>query len=284
MTDLDGIQYKNGAKNNWRRQMWNTVREFTDNPSDAMVLYLPGAANLDVPVAISKGFKQANMLAVEREGKVVEHLRRKYRQPVIHGSLAHTLIGWPQNRPVAVIVADLVSGFDGLVTDIVRAWMLLQPFEGATLVLNMQRGRESDCTKKHTVMWQHHGIVQSLAERWGVSSNSRALYTMFSMPMFLQWHYVRCVDAAGESLTDHDKALLMEQALANGTYWTWRFLPPYRSGRVVMDSLVIKDLGKIQGRTYLLAGSDAPNKPVKIARAMRRKVAAAFAVRTMRLS
>jgi hypothetical protein len=280
--DLDATNYGCGSKNNWRNRMWNTVREFTSNPADAIVVYLPGAANLDAPAATRKGFKQWNMIAVERDRKVVQHLRREQRQAVMHGSLLHAMVGWPPDRPVGVIVADLVSGFDSHASDIVRAWMCMRPFAQSTLVINMQRGRESDGTNRQTVSWQHTELVRALARQWDVAPNSRALYTVFALPLFLQMHYSRC--APGGVLPDNIKAAIVTRGLTNGQFWEWRFLPPYRSGRVVMDSVVLKDCGRIEARTELMRTAENEPQHVIVARAMRRKVAAAYAVRTMRFN
>jgi hypothetical protein len=70
------MNYKFGTKANWRRWQWNRIVERLAVPvRDAVVVYLAGPEDLDRPVALSKGFRPDNLIAVDRDGDVVKQLR-----------------------------------------------------------------------------------------------------------------------------------------------------------------------------------------------------------------
>lgn len=106
------ISYRSGQKNHWRRWVWNRITETLPKgirPRDATVLYLPGEADLDWPEARRRGYQRENMIACERDPRVVRALRAR-GVTTISLSLALAMQAWPQGRPVHVVHADLCSG------------------------------------------------------------------------------------------------------------------------------------------------------------------------------
>lgn len=138
---MDAVNYKNGRKNQWRRTAWNEIAKHVKNKRDAVVLYLPGSTDLDRPEAIRRGFKPANLIAVERDRAVARKLRAQGVTTIV-GSLNAVLASWPPDREVAVVVADLQSGYTFDV-EVLSTLCTVHPALGnCCLLLNMQRGRD----------------------------------------------------------------------------------------------------------------------------------------------
>lgn len=143
MAMLDSVDYRaRRARNDIRRSWWNRVAEALPNKRDALVLYLPGEMDLDRKEAVDRGFSDWNLIAVEANRKVASKLRLQGRT-VIHGRLADVMEAWPAQHPVAYVAADLQCGWGNEVERILNAYMSLQAFNGAVLLVNLQRGRDS---------------------------------------------------------------------------------------------------------------------------------------------
>lgn len=266
---LDPVNYKNGPKNNWRRTAWNAIRAYTPQPKDSIVLYLPGAANLDVPVAERHGFRRANMIAVEREADVARHLRRHHKQTVICDEICNVLFCWPDSPAVSVIVADLVGGFDTTAVTVL-GWFLARPaFTRCSLLLNVMRGRECgewarNC-RELSQIFNDNGLPPAHRARHFNAAIVLALAQLHcptpdNAPQFAEWcnRLIRSGDIAKTFAT--------------------RVLPSYRTASgIYFDSLVIKDRG-------ILARPSFPVAPTnRVCRRAARRIAAALAIRTMRL-
>lgn len=154
------MDYKFGRKNNWRRWMWNEVRAHLPRPArDAVVLYLAGASDLDRGVARSKGFRDDNLIAVERNGDVVQLLRRN-GVLTINGDIADTIYSWRGNKDVDVVIADVCCGYTPAMA--ATAWMLAlhERFGNAVIAVNLMRGRElwfNTGLPEHVVRDNHRG-------------------------------------------------------------------------------------------------------------------------------
>lgn len=137
---LDATDYKNGQKNNWRRRAWNHIASLADK--DAVVLYLPGERDLDRKEAVQRGFKDNNLIAVERDKSVAATLR-KQGVNTINSDLLTVLQNWPNHTPIGVVIADLQCGFDPAVFDLVKAFALHPALYETTFLVNLQRGRDT---------------------------------------------------------------------------------------------------------------------------------------------
>ena len=108
------MNYQFAQKNHWRRRMWNLLRERVSvHPRDAIILYFPSEQDLDRPVALEKGFHSNNLIAIERDWKVVESLRSR-GVLTIHGEFSHVIMNWPESEPVHGVFADYVCGITNL--------------------------------------------------------------------------------------------------------------------------------------------------------------------------
>lgn len=142
MSAGESKDYKFGTKNNWRRRVWNELRDriFGDR-RDSLVLYLSGEQDLDRPVALSKGFPENGMIAVDRSQMVVDRLRGQGKLAIC-GDLLSVLESWPPHRPVDAVIGDFCSGLEKQTWKRLRVLWQNPAFTKAVCVLNFQRGRE----------------------------------------------------------------------------------------------------------------------------------------------
>jgi hypothetical protein len=140
---MDAVTYKNGQKNNWRRAAWNAIANATENPADALVLYLPGSTDLDRPEALRRGFKPANLIAVERNEAVTAKLRAS-GVTVIVGDLNDVLASWPVSVPIGAVLADFQCGVTKTVEKFMRLWSFHPATKNAGAVVNVMRGRDPE--------------------------------------------------------------------------------------------------------------------------------------------
>jgi hypothetical protein len=103
--------YNFGNKNNWRRWVWNRICEKYKRPrGDALIVYLAGAEDLDRRIAIEKGFKPYNLIAVDKDENVVNQLRQKGAL-AIQGDLFEVLKGFNgTDYQIDILIADICSG------------------------------------------------------------------------------------------------------------------------------------------------------------------------------
>jgi len=136
--------YKVGSKNNWRRRMWNqAVRRLRHKGvriSEARVLYLSGEQDLDRPVALSKGFDEANLFAVDRSKDVVASLRRR-GVIAICGNFVHVFDNWPEHSPIDFCFADFCCNLNRQPLALVGE-VLVYKRSSPVVAVNMMRGRE----------------------------------------------------------------------------------------------------------------------------------------------
>lgn len=270
---MDRAVYKNGQKNNWRRTVWNhlarNVRQ-TMPVRDAIVLYLPGSADLDRPQALRRGFTDANMIVCERDQALCGALR-KNRRNVVSGDLLEILKAWPKDRAVGAIVADLQCGWSRYIELIIFVWMANPALAKATLLLNMQRGRDDGTVARDRVS-ESIGADFSEMHSWfikkailgdpssaGETKEHRGFLAVCRVMGILQmWeHY-----GIGRKYID-------------STSFRYRIFPSYKSSErsPYMDSVALS------------AGeySNVYNFPIPFDQVVRRKIAAALAIRTLRL-
>lgn len=134
--------YKFGQKNNWRRRSWNEIARRVKNKRDAVVLYLPASEDLDRPVAVGKGFHPSNLIAVDTDIKVVDHLRKQGKL-AIHDKLENVVAAWPEAPSIGVVFADFKCGFSQPVIDLVgHIWKCRGANPKTVVATNMLRGRD----------------------------------------------------------------------------------------------------------------------------------------------
>jgi hypothetical protein len=140
------MNYKFGTKANWRRWQWNRIVERLAVPvRDAVVVYLAGPEDLDRPVALSKGFRPDNLIAVDRDGDVVKQLRMNGTLSVC-ATIEEVVHSWPHGRTIDAVVADYCGNMtQSRMLSVFRMRSSFAAFE-AVLSVNMLRGREHDFT------------------------------------------------------------------------------------------------------------------------------------------
>jgi hypothetical protein len=135
--------YKFGPKNNWRRTIWNEISSRVGKDKrDGIVLYLAGLEDLDRAVAVEKGFHPNNLIAIDRDQRVVDAMRAQGKL-AIKGDLSSVIAHWPHDLPIAAIVADFCCGLEkSIFVDFVGSltWAPLHP--GCVVAVNLQRGRD----------------------------------------------------------------------------------------------------------------------------------------------
>lgn len=171
---LDDIDYKNGQKNNWRSTVWNDLtkkigRQYAGGQgAEDIVLYLPAANDLDRKIAVSKGVLPHNLIAVERNLKVVRKLRASGTN-VIHGDVFDVLAAWPHTteKRVRALVLDLQCNLTWPVVQFMARYLGCPFFTDTVLVVNLQRGRET----KEYASWVRavaHDLKHNLQENRNV--------------------------------------------------------------------------------------------------------------------
>ncbi|HUT44133.1 MAG TPA: hypothetical protein VMW42_03625 [Desulfatiglandales bacterium] len=143
---IDG--YKFGQKNNWRKWVWNRICERLTVPKkDAVIVYLAGIEDMDRTIACQKGFNPNNMIAVDKNKKVIQSLKEKGALH-IHSDLTSALIAFGNTKTkIDVLIGDFCCG---LVYDIeelaVRfpADAIGDAFnDNAVIMMNFLRGRDN---------------------------------------------------------------------------------------------------------------------------------------------
>lgn len=153
MIGLDS--YQNGTKETWRGWQWNQIAKRLCGPKplgpaaarerlrDKVAVYLVGPNDIDRDVAVRKGFRTENLIAVDVDRERVTGTREKGGL-AIAGDLTHVIAAWPINRQVDAVVADFCSGFDVGFMRFAHA-ICMAPFlrHGAVVSINLLRGRDA---------------------------------------------------------------------------------------------------------------------------------------------
>lgn len=302
MTLMDAVNYKNGAKNQWRRTVWNLIRV---HAKPGVILYLPGSTDLDRDEALRRGFKPADLIAIERDPEVARSLRER-GVTTIRGSLNDVLESWPPHVPIAALLADLQCGFDPWVERLAEICAQHPAMAEAVVVANLQRGRDA-YAKTFSALTADN---QDLVGGEGAADKSRgktfALVVVASVPvdemrvplgmagsLEQQWAQIETFKREVNRLAPaarnaHDFSKEIESMLQRYDALKARYevelercfqkvyhLPPYRStpSSPYFDSCILPMRGRAEVR---LAGWVA-------AEGMRPQIAAALAIRSRRL-
>jgi hypothetical protein len=273
--------YDFGQKNNWRRMQWNSIRDWLRGrkirPRDAQGIFLPGPQCLDVAVAKAKGFDPLNLVAVDESGEVAATVRSMRSCPIINAPLGDVVLSWCPDQRLDFIVADLCTNLSQSALGLAAALPVLMETrtEPVAVVVNLLRGRE-------------RGTYFDIA--CGPESVRR----------------VKEITALGHTVSPKSRALAWLDILAQFTmayaaeWWGrdaervhhYKRFSQYKSGAQVMDSVFLelwpteRRIGRRAADLFvprLRIGKDVhtaigPSKR----RALRRRIGAALAVRTMR--
>jgi hypothetical protein len=138
------INYTSSPKLTWRGWVWNRITERIsklDRP-DAIVLYLVGPNDLDREIAIRKGFKSKNLIAIDRDEECVKAARR-IGSLAIQATLEDLLVAWPKDLPISAVLADFTCGLDKVMNFFQGAILASRAIHPETVIaVNLQRGRD----------------------------------------------------------------------------------------------------------------------------------------------
>jgi hypothetical protein len=133
--------YRFGAKNHWRRTVWNDVLSRTNRREKREpVLYLAGPDDADRPVAVSKGVPALNLIAIDYNKANAEAVRKR-GYPALHAQAVDVLWSWPEHRPSCAVLLDLCCGLERSTVRMLTG-LCRSPFSGAVVMVNQQRGRD----------------------------------------------------------------------------------------------------------------------------------------------
>lgn len=141
--------YDYSRKRHWRRWNWNRICErLAVRPRDAVVLYLAGSSDLDRPIALERGFKESNLIAVDRESAVVRELRNS-GVITIKGDILDCLVNWPTRHPLHVVLADFCCAPTCSLVEKICLCESVPSVHRAVFSINFMRGRDPDWTSFH---------------------------------------------------------------------------------------------------------------------------------------
>jgi hypothetical protein len=161
------MNYKFGTKANWRRWQWNRIVERLAVPvRDAVVVYLAGPEDLDRPVALSKGFKPDNLIAVDRDGDVVKQLRMNGTLSVC-ATIEDVVMSFPVDRSADVVIADYCGGLSQSRANMIYRMIHSPNFSKTVWSFNLLRGRDGTFNDGRALMLElsdgnipkHRGIL-----------------------------------------------------------------------------------------------------------------------------
>jgi len=282
--------YKFGTKNNWRRMIWNEIARRVPNRRDAVVLYLAGADDHDRSVAKAKGFRDENLIAVERHPATRDKLRES-GVLTIASDFLEAVDAWPTNRPIDVVFGDFCCGLDPKknMSSIYWQFTCAPHLSNAVFAFNFLRGRDTKFTE--------------LRDKWEATEDppmTDAKHRGKALVVFI--HTLLCgrlVEAASETgrgeIDDYVAAIESLSPLRRAafeslwaTYLTemnTRFFSYQSSAGLVFDSTVFSSVPSLtrqhEGEMVEAWKKDRhteTNKPV------RQRISATLAHRTRRLS
>lgn len=139
------MDYGSPSKQTWRGWIWNRVTERIPKLErrDATILYLVGPSDLDREAALKKGYSNRNLIAVDIDQECVDRVR-KAGNLAIQGRLEDILVAWPEDWPIAGILADFTCGLDKTLIAFQSSLLVCRAIKyGHTVVgVNLQRGRD----------------------------------------------------------------------------------------------------------------------------------------------
>ena len=309
--------YKFGNKNHWRKWLWNRicerVSETTVEKSDAVVVYLAGEEDLDRDVALRKGFRFNNLIAVDKSRKVIECLKKK-KVPCLYGEISDVVEAFNNSKEkIDVLICDYCHGVNGNVSKFVDK-LTSSNFDNSfgdspIIAMNFMRGRDSgeiidfrnnrresfasvfDEEKKE---WRdpnakdmvHRGEVfmDYMIEEHVMPKMDKKMIKKFGG----EWNYkdfmiyVLDMFGHGDLFPEEWERQKLHRDIDSYEFhmnYTYNHFSPrfhsYRSGNIYMDSVIFTYDTSTMGEDLV---ESAPNKKLS------RSLAATLAVRTMRES
>jgi hypothetical protein len=177
--------YDFGLKRKWRREVWNEItKRLTVPRGEAIVLYLPGPDDEDGKIALQKGFKRRNLIAVDLNEDNIIRIRKQGGLGIC-GNLIDVVNAW-ETPTLDVIVADFCHGYNIESVNLELSIQASNCFTnvekpGGTrgvIMVNMMRGRETH--------WK-----QVLIDHPHIKDKHRGKYFMSSFCFWLSMNFCK---------------------------------------------------------------------------------------------
>lgn len=262
--------YEFAEKDEWRKVMWNRIaHRVAKAPRRCLVVGLFGAKGLDIDIATSRrlGFRRENFVNVESDPAAVERARGNGIN-TIRGELATVVALWGEPR-IDVVIADFCGGLSSRTILTMRDISVTPSLaDRAVVLVNVLRGRDRLVRRI-----QHNRVFSSGVTIDGqtVDPRNRAAY------IHDESIAVRCGALEFSDLKTFGPRQLPGDHLV-ASRGDRPFYRSYKSGRLVFDSV----LWSFQAgpRPRAIYDDDLPPR----ARRIKRRIAAAKAVRSARLA
>jgi len=222
--------YKYGTKNNHRRWAWNQIiRMSHKKPQELIVAYLAGPDDIDREIAIQKGFKDCNLIAIDADVMKVNKIKQ-LKRPAICIDIVDFIRNWTGNPPIDIIIADLCSGLTRKVAkDFMTSCFDSTGLASPTVIyINLMRGRD-----------QVGGLYsKQFTEEVGI--NNLFKHRGFQFFTHLTWHYYQWMlqQYHGSNITYFIEDIVIDAMVKN-------MVPIYNSyksknKKTIMDSAIFK--------------------------------------------
>ncbi len=270
------MNYDFGPKRHWRRWVWNRIADKVASPRDAVVLYLAGAADNDRPLAKARGFRDDNLIAIEKNQTALRSLRADGVLTVgadFFRAVDAMAISSIASNGIQVVSADLCGGLSVPIFNGLLKWTCYPCMQHCVFVVNLLRGRDAQVNPirelitdefgKHRGMILLHWVFCKLASH---GEDIEALKNGATVSDKTHWRYRELVRRASAAYTTY-------RSTANQTFDTVVFRNPLSD---LSPGAVQIDLPDAMRRSGFAAQPDF----IKA----RRAVAAVLAHRTRRLN
>lgn len=268
------MNYDFGQKRHWRRTAWNEISRRVEDKKGALVLYLAGEKNYDKAEAINRGFCHNNMIAIERDKRVVDSLRED-KQLCIHGDILEVLRTQTYKLKPKVVIADLCCGaseevLKGVCDSLVHDSSLY----GSVTLVNLQRGREkiSPYMKDMFATLNTPDINYSIIIGNNDNPHLHRGYMLFNVLMFGM-----LTTMFNEGIPAHNVWAAIKNVCKKMDPWFYSYKSKTGGATLTFDSVVMNNLGLDLPQEQKINVFGAANKE------MERSVSAILAHRTRRM-
>lgn len=265
------------TKNHWRRWLWNRIAERCRNRRDALVVGMFGVDGLDFQAARARGFRPEGFISIERD-RMAARAARENGITTIHGNARAIIRTAP--RPIDVIVLDFCGGLsEDTVETFHNAHTVALCSVPSILAVNALRGRDAFLVRKLLIgapsePVKRSAVLEAIVEKalW----ENGAKRELAPLRPLVEAGSIEAYTEACAVRAFHDR--LVEKIVVGRS--------EYHSNNLVFDSVVF-DFSPLKTATASRADGFALLREAQerdpSAPRLRRKWAAALALRTMKL-
>lgn len=180
------MNYDFGHKRHWRRWVWNRIAERVENRRDALCIYLPGSSDFDRPLAISRGFRDVNLIGVERNPDSLRTLRKSGALTINADFIETVTATIISKRMIGVIYGDLCCGLTRKLLSHIIVWLAAtDSTKNCVFAFNLMRGRDAESNAIRGALNDGGPLVQN--SELEISEKHRGV-ALFSQAVFMMVH------------------------------------------------------------------------------------------------